>query len=291
MIAGHGHVLPGAAGAALPAGTAGPQRRAADLAGTDGRGSSAEQRGMADLHLHSVWSDGLASVAEIMEYAQEQTALDVIAIADHDQVGGALEAVAWCARHPAARVRAIVATEISAAWGRHILALFFEPPFPSRPFPRFRRLAETIALVRAAGGIVVVPHPLSPLVPSLGRRTLTRLLGAQVPLEALEVCSGAIGGRRKEPLVRALNAAAWHLAPVGSSDAHHLAQIGSAYTSFPGRSPADLKRAILARATSAHWGPAVRVPLMAHAHQSWRSLVVKPARELWHALAARPESG
>lgn len=291
MIAGHGHVPPGAAGAALPAGTAGPQRHAADLAGTDGHGSSARQQGMADLHLHSVWSDGLASASEIMEYAQEQTALDIIAIADHDQVGGALEAVAWCTRHPAARVRAIVATEISTAWGRHLLALFFQPPFPRRPFPRFRPVAETVALVHAAGGIVVVPHPLSLLVPSLGRRTLTRLLGAQVPVEALEVCSGAIGGRRKEPLVRALNAAAWHLAPLGSSDAHHLAQIGSAYTSFPGRSPADLQRAILARATGAHWGPAARVPLAAHAYQSWRSLVVKPARELWQALAARPEAG
>src|SRR5919202_6841621 len=106
--------------------------------------------GKADLHVHSAWSDGLATVREIMAFAERETDLDVIAIADHDQVRGALEAVEWCAGRPGGRLRAVVATEISAAWGRHVLALFFEPPYPTRSFPRFRSLARTISLVEDA---------------------------------------------------------------------------------------------------------------------------------------------
>ncbi|MBI3971542.1 MAG: hypothetical protein HY332_09655, partial [Chloroflexi bacterium] len=43
--------------------------------------------GSADLHVHSAWSDGMASVREIMEFAEAHTDLDVLAIADHDQIG------------------------------------------------------------------------------------------------------------------------------------------------------------------------------------------------------------
>ena len=47
----------------------------------------------ADLHIHSNVSDGMASVADIMEFTQENTDLDLIAIADHDRVDGSLEAL------------------------------------------------------------------------------------------------------------------------------------------------------------------------------------------------------
>ena len=246
--------------------------------------------GKADLHVHSVWSDGMATVREIMEFAGAETDLDVIAIADHDQVRGALEAVEWCAGRPGVRPAAIVATEISAAWGRHVLALFFREPYPTQPFPRFRSLARTAALVKEAGGIVAIPHPLSALVPSVGRRAFAALLAREVAsgvVEAIEVCSGVVGGRRAEPQLRALNEAYWHLARLGSSDAHHLAQIGSAFTTFAGTTPDDLQRAIVDRATEAHWGTAVRVAPAAHVRQSWRSLVVKPAREVRSALWPR----
>jgi hypothetical protein len=246
--------------------------------------------GKADLHVHSVWSDGMATVPEILTYAAARADLDVIAIADHDQVRGALEAVEWCAGQPGGRLQAIVATEISAAWGRHLLALFFAPPYPTEPFPRFRSLARTIGMVQEAGGIVAVPHPFSVLVPSVGRRTFARLLRQATVasgVHGIEICSGVIGGRRAEPRLRQLNDALWHLAPLGNSDAHHLQQIGSAYTLFPGSTPADLRSAILRRQTEARWGSGAPVPRMAHVRQGWRSLVVKPARELRSALRVR----
>lgn len=270
--------------------------------------------GKADLHVHSRRSDGMASPSQIMHYAETQTDLDLVAITDHDQVVGALEAVEWCAGRPHVRVQTIVATEISAAWGRHVLALFFDAPFPTEPFPRHRSLAYTVATVEAAGGIVAVPHPLSGLVPSIGARALDGLLerrsgsradrGADegrrtedegrnpirpssfVPHgpQALEVCSGVLGGRRAEPRLRRFNARRWGLALVGSSDAHHLAQLGSAYTSFPGTTPAELRQAILDRTTDGHWGSLPNVSVVEHVRQNWLSLFVKPAREL-RALA------
>jgi predicted metal-dependent phosphoesterase TrpH len=249
--------------------------------------------GRADLHLHSARSDGMMVVSDLLAHVERETALDVVAVADHDQVAGALEAVEWCAGRPGGRVRAVVGTEISASWGRHLVALFFREPYPTRPFPRFRPLRETVARVADAGGVVVVPHALSPLVPSLGERALRRLLalpGMREAILGVEVCSGVVGGRRSEPRLRRLNTAEWGLATLGSSDAHHLAQVASAYTEFPGSTPADLLAAMRGRRTEAHWGQAPRVRLASHARQGWQSLVVKPARELRAALAsdARP---
>lgn len=242
--------------------------------------------GKADLHLHSARSDGMAVAVEMVRYAEGETDLDVIAIADHDQVAGALEAVEWCAGRPGGRLQAIVGTEITTAWGRHVLALFFRQPFPTRPFPRFRSLAWTVATVREAGGLVAVPHPLRSLVPSVGARSLAALLAddSASGVEAVEVCSGIIGGRLAEARMRRLNEAIWRLAALGNSDAHHLAHIGRAFTAFRGRTPADLERAILERTTEACWGASVRVPLTHHVRQGWLSLVVKPAREFRGAL-------
>jgi predicted metal-dependent phosphoesterase TrpH len=243
--------------------------------------------GTADLHLHSAWSDGMAAVPEVMRYVEERTTLDVVAIADHDQVGGALVAVEWCAGRPACRTRAVVGTEISAAWGRHVLALFFTEPYPTRPLPRFRPLGETLRRIADAGGVAVVPHPCSALVPSIGRRTLEAALrqpAARATLLGIEVCSGVVGGRRASAAIRAANAAGWYLPEVGSSDAHHLQQIGTAYTVFPGHTPGDLYAALRARETRAAWGAPARVPVLAHARQNWLSLVVKPVREIRAAL-------
>ncbi|CAA9281240.1 MAG: hypothetical protein AVDCRST_MAG77-3860 [uncultured Chloroflexi bacterium] len=243
--------------------------------------------GSADLHLHSAHSDGMMTVAELLAHAEGETTLDVVAVADHDQVAGALEAVEWCAGRPGGRLRAVVGTEISASWGRHVVALFFQAPYPTRPFPRFRPLRETVERVAAAGGIVVVPHALSTLVPSLGEQALRRLLmepGVRDTLLGVELCSGVVGGRRAEPRLRRLNATEWGLAALGSSDAHHLAQVAGAWTEFPGHTPADLLTAIRERHTTAHWGIASHVGLASHARQGWRSLVVKPVRELRGAI-------
>lgn len=250
--------------------------------------------GTADLHMHSTYSDGMATVRQIMEHVEAHTSLDVVAIADHDVIRGALEAYEWCAGRPGGRVAAVVATEISSAWGRHILGVFFAPPFPTRPFPRFASLRRTVGLIHDAGGLALLPHPTSALVPSVGERTFQRLLDEGAagpspagPISGIEVCSGVLGGRLVETRLRRLNDTRWHVAELGSSDAHHLAQIGGAFTAFPGRTPAALRLAIESRTTQARWGSAVPISLSDHARQNWRSLVLKPIRELREVISGR----
>lgn len=225
----------------------------------------------------------MMTVPELLAHVTEQTALDVIAVTDHDQIRGALDAAERCAGAPGGRIQAVVGTEISASWGRHVVALFFREPYPTSPFPRFRGLRETAARVHDAGGVLVLPHALSVLVPSVGERALRHLMAdetARRTLRGVELCSGVIGGREVEGRLRRLNEAEWKLADIGSSDAHHLSQVGSAFTEFPGRTAEDLASAMERRTTVARWGADVSVPLLSHARQGWRSLVVKPAREL-----------
>ncbi len=50
--------------------------------------------GLADLHIHSIHShDGTCTVSGILQYASTVADLDVIAITDHDEIDGAVEAV------------------------------------------------------------------------------------------------------------------------------------------------------------------------------------------------------
>ncbi|HET7159000.1 MAG TPA: 3',5'-nucleoside bisphosphate phosphatase [Burkholderiales bacterium] len=79
-----------------------------------------------DLHSHSTWSDGVLPPTEVVARAA-QRGVDVLALTDHDEVGGLSEARA--AAH-AAGVRLIEGVEISVTWGGHalhILGLRIDP--------------------------------------------------------------------------------------------------------------------------------------------------------------------
>jgi predicted metal-dependent phosphoesterase TrpH len=240
--------------------------------------------GKADLHIHSSTSDGMSPVAGILEYVQECTDLDVIAITDHDAVDGALEALEMTGKLHY-RFRAIFGTEITTAMGRHLLAYFVRPPYPTSPFPRLKSYRHTIERIHEMGGIVAVPHPTVMWTPSGGYRYLRRLLREGVHIDAVEVCNAAPGARGKEAKVREFNERDFHLAELGGSDAHHLSQIGSAFTSFPGHTPKDLAAAIAARTVKSHWGEAGLVTWQEHARQVFKSWVEKPTRGLRAALA------
>ena len=241
--------------------------------------------GKADLHIHSSVSDGMASVPEIMAYVQERTDLDLIAIADHDQVDGALQAVEWVQAHPDCRFRAVVATEITTALGRHLLAYFFRPPFPTEPFPRGKSYRHTIALVHEMGGRVGIPHPTVMWTPSGGYRHILWLLDAGVKIDGIEVCNAAIGARGNTEKIRTFNRRDFHLAELGGSDAHHLAHIGSAFTFFRGRTPLDFERSLLHRKTKARFGESGTVTVQEHLRQVFKSWVEKPTRGLRATLA------
>jgi predicted metal-dependent phosphoesterase TrpH len=236
--------------------------------------------GKADLHIHSSVSDGMASVAGILEHVQQNTDLDVIAITDHDAVDGALEALEKVEGNPRYRFRAIFGTEITTAMGRHLLAYFVRPPYPTRPFPRLRSYPYTIEMIHDMGGIVAVPHPTVMWTPSVGYRYLLGLLREGLHIDAIEVCNAAPGARGKEAKIREFNERDFHLAELGGSDAHHIAQIGSAFTSFSGQTPEELAGAIAARTVRSQWGEVGFVTWQQHGRQVFKSWVEKPTRGL-----------
>jgi hypothetical protein len=240
-----------------------------------------ERRGQADLHLHSAVGDGLASVPQILDYVEHQTDLDVIAITDHDDVAGALEArdLAASGRY---RFEVVVGTEITTRQG-HLLAYGVE-----RRYRMFRSLRDSIAEVHDEGGWVVVPHPLSWLTLSAGAIALRRLLRSDDPRvrpDAIELFNPSIAGRVAHARARRLNAERLGLAETGGSDAHHLTLIGTARTTFPGRTAADFRAAVTARdtrATGRFWSLADH--MHGFAEQQWRAMVLAPTQKLRRAF-------
>ena len=79
------------------------------------------RRGLADLHIHTTYSDGWPTPRDVVDHAAAETALDVIAITDHDTIEGALRAAEYAARTSALRV--LIGEEVSSRQG-HILGLF-----------------------------------------------------------------------------------------------------------------------------------------------------------------------
>jgi predicted metal-dependent phosphoesterase TrpH len=239
-----------------------------------------ELRGRADLHIHSAVGDGLATVAQILDYVEHRTELDLIAITDHDEVRGALQARELAAAG-SRRFEVIVGTEITTRQG-HLLAYDVD-----RRYPMLRSLRDSIAAVHDDGGFVVVPHPLSFLTTSAGRIALCRAVDcadARQRPDAIELFNPSLAGRVRHRRAIELNRRLG-LAESGGSDAHHLELVGTAWTTFPGRTAGEFRAAIAARATAAAGG---FWTLGDHMHglaeQQWRSMVLAPSQKLLRAV-------
>ena len=114
-----------------------------------------DRLGRADLHIHTLASDGTSGIIEILEHAERSTDLDVIAITDHERIDAAL-AARTIARERGMRVEVVVGEEVSTLGG-HLLALFIEERV--RPL---RSLRTTIAEIHELGGLAIPAHPLVP---------------------------------------------------------------------------------------------------------------------------------
>ena len=237
------------------------------------------QLGTADLHTHTTRSDGMASPVELVQWAEQHTTIDVLAITDHEDLSGA-----WAAQEAAAqfgaRLQVIAGMEVTTLSG-HLIALFLEEPVPS-----FRSLAYTLAAVHAQGGLCLVPHPLCLIPYSLGRRAIARHAhdSADERLDAVELASGAPLARCTQARARGLNATRWHLPEYGGSDAHFSQALGSAVTRFPGRTADDLQTALRTGLTLAerHQAPSLRrIGMRALARQQLRAVFATPRNALW----------
>jgi predicted metal-dependent phosphoesterase TrpH len=106
---------------------------------------------LCDVHMHTSWShDCSVEVDELLDYAEQQ-GLGAIAITDHNKFGGALEAV------EKARGRNLVVIpgeEVKTDRQGEVIGLFLQEEIPPR-----MSFADTVAAIRAQGGLVYLPHP------------------------------------------------------------------------------------------------------------------------------------
>lgn len=202
--------------------------------------------GRADLHVHTLASDGLSPVTDILEAVEAAGELDVIGIADHERIDAALAAQRIVAER-GYRVQVVVGEEISTRGG-HLLALYLTERV--RPLQSLR---ATIAQVHEQGGLAIPAHPLVPYPLCAQGWMLRRLLADPDPRvhpDAIEVFNPTTLGRPGH--ARAIAFAKEHGLPmVGDSDAHSVEQVGQGWTTFPGSTAEDVRRAILEGTT--HW--------------------------------------
>lgn len=240
--------------------------------------------GKADLHIHTAASDGMAEVGELLDYVETCTDLDIIAITDHDDIEGALEArESWAKRQY--RFELVVGIEATALEG-HILGLYLEEPLPS-----LRPAEEILEAIHRQGGIAIAAHPMCWITRSLSRTDLNRLHYAAhegVSLDAIEVSGQPICRWLSRRRTERLNQRIYHLPEIGGSDAHFLKAIGTTYTEFEGTSASALRRAISegrCRAVVGRYPSILDIGLGQMLRQSYRGISTTPRKLGWRSTA------
>lgn len=104
-----------------------------------------------DLHMHTDHSHDCATPVEVLLAAARDQGLGAIAVTDHNEISGALDAAQKGAGYG---VKVIVGEEVKTADQGEVIGLFLH-----EKIPRGMTLAETVAAIKAQGGLVYVPHP------------------------------------------------------------------------------------------------------------------------------------
>jgi predicted metal-dependent phosphoesterase TrpH/glycosyltransferase involved in cell wall biosynthesis len=166
-----------------------------------------------DLHMHTDHSYDCATPVEVLLAEARTRGLGAIAVTDHNEISGALDA-----RAKADGVKVIVGEEVKTADQGEVIGLFIE-----EKIPRGGTLAEVIAEIKRQGGLVYVPHPFDRLhsVPDY-----EHLLGVLDGVDAIEVFNPRVAiAEFNEEAVRF---AAKYRIPAGAgSDAHVPQGLGS----------------------------------------------------------------
>jgi hypothetical protein len=191
--------------------------------------------GTADLHVHSTYSyDATSTVRAVLKQAAD-VGLNVIAVTDHDDIRGSLEAHELASNYG---IESIPAVEVSTKEG-HLVALFVH----TLP-PRGLTLVDTLIHIGKLGGVAIAPHPFSNLPGSLSLETVVRALTnprAKGVLKGIETHN--MSTQSFDSVAQKLSVYL-PLAKIASSDAHVYWAIGAGRTEFPGETAQDLRFAL-----------------------------------------------
>ncbi len=173
---------------------------------------------LADLHMHTCHShDCTTPVEALVDHCIEQ-GLGAIAITDHNEVAGALEAQAL-----GKPITIIVGEEVKTSQGE-VIGLFLH-----ERIERGMSMAETIAAIQEQDGLVYMPHPFDRMHTIPSPATLLRCLDQ---VDVFEVYNARL-------LFDSFNADAlrfaskYNLLQAAGSDAHVLPGIGTALNRMP----------------------------------------------------------
>jgi predicted metal-dependent phosphoesterase TrpH/glycosyltransferase involved in cell wall biosynthesis len=169
-----------------------------------------------DLHMHTDHSPDCATPVDTLLDTAKAVGLGAIAVTDHNEVSGAHEA-----REKAATdggIKVIVGEEIKTADQGEVIGLFIEDKIP-----RGMSLQETIAAIRAQGGLVYVPHPFDRMhsVPDY-----EHLLDVVEDVDAIEVFNPRVAFSAFNEEAERF-AAKYRIVAGAGSDSHVAAGLGS----------------------------------------------------------------
>jgi predicted metal-dependent phosphoesterase TrpH len=169
-----------------------------------------------DLHMHTDHSGDCATPVDVLLQTARDRGLGVIAITDHNEVSGALEARKIAEGMDDLKV--IVGEEVKTAEQGEVIGLFLE-----EKIPKGLTMAETIAEIRNQGGLVYVPHPFDRFhsVPDY-----EHLLDMVEEIDLLEVFNPRVAVTAfNEEAVRF--ARKYRIVPAAGSDSHVAQGLGS----------------------------------------------------------------
>ncbi|HEY5045606.1 MAG TPA: PHP domain-containing protein [Solirubrobacteraceae bacterium] len=178
-----------------------------------------------DLHMHTDHSHDCATPVEVLLARAREQGLGAIAVTDHNEISGALEARKQAAAASAAHagraglpIKVIVAEEVKTAGQGEVIGLFIE-----EKIPRGLSMEETVAEIKRQGGLVYVPHPFDRMHSVPDYEHLLRILD---DVDAIEVFNPrvAIGAFNEEA---ARFAAKYRIVAGAGSDSHVAQGLGS----------------------------------------------------------------
>jgi histidinol phosphatase-like PHP family hydrolase len=172
-----------------------------------------------DLHMHTDHSHDCATPVEVLLATAKARGLGAIAVTDHNEISGALEAQA-----KANGIKVIVGEEVKTADQGEVIGLFIE-----ELIPRGLTLEATIAEIKRQGGVVYVPHPFDRMHAVPDYEHLLAVLG---DVDAIEVFNPRVA--IQEFNEEAARFAAKYRIPAGAgSDAHVTQGLGSVRIRMP----------------------------------------------------------
>jgi predicted metal-dependent phosphoesterase TrpH len=169
-----------------------------------------------DLHMHTDHSGDCATPVDVLINTARDRGLGAIAITDHNEVSGAIEARKLA--EELGDIKVIVAEEVKTAEQGEVIGLFLE-----EKIPKGLTMAETIREIRAQGGLVYVPHPFDRFhsVPDY-----EHLLDMVEEIDLLEVFNPRVALTSfNEEAVRF--ARKYRIVPAAGSDSHVAQGLGS----------------------------------------------------------------